>query len=189
VEIERLGSGKLKVGDTVRFEARAYNDGPGRVQSFLIDPFAHGLEKVKLNAGPHPCPRGCQIADELGKSPFHVSITAVVKARSTERNLGVRVLSGLDDPNEDNNFAVVQFGCRTTLTLNARTVVGAAVAKRLRSADVYIGKRRVKRLSGAVVRRSFTLRRLSGSRVKVRIVARTRDGKAVQRTKTLKLCN
>ena len=189
VEIERLGSGKLRVGDTVRFEARAYNDGPGAVPRFLIDPIAHGFEKVKLDAGPHPCPHGCQIADQLGKSPFHVSITAVVKARSTERTFGVRVLSELDDPDEENNFAYVQFGCSTTLTLKARTVVGSPVAKRLRSADVYVGKRRVKRLRGAAVRRSFTLRRLSGSRVKVRIVGRTRDGRTVRRTKTLKLCS
>ena len=63
-----------------------------------------------------------------------------------------------------------------------------ALAKRLRSADVYVDGRRVKRLRGAAVRRAFTLRGLSGSRVKVRIVARTRDGKTVRRTKTLKLC-
>jgi hypothetical protein len=190
IEIERLGSGKLRVGDTVRFEVRAYNDGPGAVDHFLVDPNGvHGFEKVKFDAGPHPCPHGCQIADNLGKSPFHVSITAVVKARSTERSLGVRVLSTLDDPNEKNNFAFVRFACSTTLTLKAQAVVGPAVAKRLRFADVYIGKRRVKRLRGAAVRRSFTLRRLSGSRAKVRIVGRTRDGKTVRRTKTLKLCS
>jgi hypothetical protein len=52
--------------------------------------------------------------------------------------------------------------CSTTLTLEA-SVCRPAVAKRLRSADVYVGKRRVKRLSGAAVRRSFTLRRLSAA--------------------------
>jgi hypothetical protein len=77
IEIERLVSGKLRVGAHRPGSTRApYNDGPGPWTTSSSTPTAFtASRRSSSNAGPHPCPHGCQIADNLGKSPFHVSIT------------------------------------------------------------------------------------------------------------------
>jgi hypothetical protein len=191
VELDRRGSGTPRRGQVVHFTARVYDDGPGPIDRFWIGPsFLHGWEDIRMNAGPHPCAGSCDIRTALGTAPLTVAISAVYKGMFTP-GFGVRVSSKAVDSNADNNFAFVRLDtrtCRTMLTLRARTLLGAALARRVTSADVFVAGKRVRRLHGRALLRPFTLRGLSGSRVKVTIAARTRQGTTVTRSKRLSLC-
>ena len=191
--LERVGSGPLRVGQTVKLTATVFNDGPGKLTRARVRPnIVRGFTEIRMSVGGQPCSTiGCDITTPIdGVRGVQVTITAVYRD-SRNPSFNAVVSTDRTDPNPANGMAWLAFtppGCKSTLTVRASTLLGAATARKVRSAEVWVEGRRVKRLTRPAVRRAFTVTGLTGSQANVKIVARTRAGRKLTRTRIMSLC-
>jgi hypothetical protein len=76
--------------------------------------------------------------------------------------------------------------CQGRLRMRVRSILGARRIRGLRSATIYVNGKRWRRVRGARLRRPLVVKRLSGTSVRVTVIARGRRN--VTRTRVYRLC-